>query len=224
MNRPELFVKSVDTLVDAYEKGNLKHLSACNCAVGNLIAYNTGTYNFHNKTGGQGQDWVALVDAIRERVLLNVTKNDVEDHKNFVSPENGPSYFHLDIAYTQMYLTGYTPNEVERIEAAFEKNDVREEYKIGYTKRKSAREEDAIDGLLKAVEVLGEIHDIPEETVHCMKEKIQNKTYVKSFELTTPDDSMFGTCSNPGQEPQQQSGWNEEAILAAVNSVGLTRQ
>lgn len=66
MNRPELFVKSVDILVDAYKKGNLLNGEPCNCAVGNLVAYRKGTYYYN-------ADWYDLVGALR---TLNINSKD----------------------------------------------------------------------------------------------------------------------------------------------------
>lgn len=188
MKNPEQFVKSVDTLVDAYEKGNLKHMSPCNCAVGNLIAYSQGTYRFERKTGGDRSTWVYLLEAIRTRLLVNATKEELARYQYFRKNIEGKSSVDMETCYRQIESTGYTANEIERIEAAFEKNQVRE-CGIAYTSRGSSEYDDPLEGLLKAIEVLGNIHEIPEETLTCMKEKIQTKTYTKSFELNAPSDS-----------------------------------
>lgn len=197
MRNPELFVKSVDILVDAYEKGNLEHLDPCHCAVGNMIAYTAGTYKFGTKTGGRatGSDWVVLMDLIREQLLMEqVTTEKAMEHPLFRPNEFGSSELNVEAAFEQAKMSGYTPNEMERIEAAFEKNEIREN-KIGFKTRNSRRDEDPLDGLLKAVEVLGDIHEIPKETIHCMKEKIENKTYTKSFDLTPPTDGKGTSCT-----------------------------
>lgn len=188
MNRPELFVKSVDTLVDAYEKGNLQHLSPCNCAVGNLIAYNTGTYRFNDKTGGTEAEWAHLVNAIRDAVMIEPSSEKISEHWIFSKADKYNRTKDLSAAYNQIYLSGYSASEVEKIESAFEKVIVGE-CGIGISDRKAERTDEPLDGLLNAIKVLGEIHGIPEETVTCMRDKILNKTYKKSFELVTPADS-----------------------------------
>jgi len=198
MKNPEQFVRSVDILVDAYENGNLRHLSPCNCAVGNLIAYSQGTYNYDAKTGGTVGAWVALMNVIRERVLTGINKDNisqVQDSEYF--RRNGRFNYREDVALQQAELTGYTANEIERIEAAFEKNRITE-CGIANQERNSRREDDPMDGLLKAVQVLGDIHEIPEETIHCMKEKIQSKTYTKSFDFQIPEGSKYGKSYGSG--------------------------
>lgn len=192
MKNPEQFVKSVDILVDAYENGNLRHLSPCNCAVGNLIAYSQGTYDYESKTGGSVASWTALIDAIRRNGLVG-TNNvhqlcETGSTTYFRSKSSGPLY-NINIAKFQAETTGYTINEIEKIEAAFEKIEIINE---SIQERRSNRDEDPMDGLLKAVSVLGEIHEIPEETLHCMKEKIQTNTYTKSFEFQIPEGSIYG--------------------------------
>lgn len=42
MNREEIYYRSVDVLVKAYLNDTLEHGNTCACAVGNLIAANTG--------------------------------------------------------------------------------------------------------------------------------------------------------------------------------------
>lgn len=193
MKNPELFVKSVDTLVDAYEKGKLRHLTACNCAVGNLIAYSAKTYNYDSVTGGDNTAWVHLMNRIRDKVLVNINEiNDIpvdpEDLKDRSLDELKEDRKRLMDGFKQAELTGYTPNEIERIEAAFEKNEIRS-CGIGYPERGSEKHSDPLQGLLNAVKVLGDIHEIPDETVRCMQDKIVTKNYKKSFDLIDPEES-----------------------------------
>jgi len=174
MKNQEQFVKSIDILVDAYEKGNLKHMSPCNCAVGNLIAYNTGEYDHSNKNGS----WVHLVNLIRSKSITNIhpNSNGLGTHFQDVKHILGVNSKN---AFESFAPSGYTANEIEKIEAAFEKCEINKFTKL-----------DPLDGLLRAVDVLGEIHEIPTEVLVCMKDKIQNKNYVKSFEFETPTDNI----------------------------------
>lgn len=195
MKNPELFVKSVDTLVDAYERGNLEHLSPCHCAVGNLIAYNAGTYKFEED--GSKNSWSCLMSAMRENDIKNPTVNDKSLKFHFNLSNHLASIYQsfsedkpvtVEEAFKQIEKTGYTATEIERIEAAFEKHDINSETGLGINGRGSHCD-DPLDGLLKAISVLGDIHEISTDTVECMKTKISNKTYKKSFELEVP------TCS-----------------------------
>jgi hypothetical protein len=168
------------------------------CAVGNLIAYNSGTYRFQNKTGGDSTEWVSLVNLIRSNSLVDPKPSDFLSNDSFRSIDQDGNTVgrerDLDVAYNQIYLSGYSLNEIERIEAAFERVQVGP-CNIGVGIRRVKREDDPKEGLLRAIEVLGKIHEIPEETVTCMKEKIQDKTYKKSFELITPENTNW-TISN----------------------------
>lgn len=185
MKNQEQFVKSIDILVDAYEKGNLQHMSPCNCAVGNLIAYNTGEYDRSNKTGS----WVHLVNLIRQKSITDIhpNSNGLATHFQEVKHIQGVNSKN---AFESFAPSGYNALEIEKIEAAFEKCEINKFTKLGSPNRGANREDNPLEGLLRAVSVLGEIHEIPEEVLVCMKDKIQNKTYVKSFEFETPKDNI----------------------------------
>ena len=181
MKNQELFVKSVDILVDAFDKGKLKHMSACNCAVGNLIAYNTGKYISNNDD--RANAWVHLLNLIREKSIANI-----HPHTNGIKKHFKNEYKSKD-AFDVIKHTGYTANEIERIEAAFEKCTIDPKTKIAkMDSRSSDSYENPRQGLLNAVVVLGDIHEIPDDVISCMHDKILNGTYVKSFEFETPKD------------------------------------
>ena len=185
MNRPELFVKNVDILVDAYHKGKLITGEVCNCAVGNLIAYRKGTYNY------EGQNWMRVVESIRN---LELTRRKKELNPTELLPalkhDSGFSTKTLletvEFGFEDIKETEYTSLEIEKIERAFESSKGNES------------DYDALPGLLRAIRVLGKIHNIPEETVECMREKVKNDTYKFSYKFRT-NNNVTNSCPVVGK-------------------------
>jgi hypothetical protein len=159
MNRQALFVKSVDILVDAYKKGNLTNGESCNCAVGNLIAYRKGTYHFNN-------EWFRVIYKIRKLHWFNKKKID-----SIPSDALCPL---ADIrkGFDDIKQTEYTPQEIEKIERAFEKQSHQEDDEM-----------DSRPGLLRSIKVLGEIHNVPKNVIECMQDKVKTDTYKFSYKF-----------------------------------------
>jgi hypothetical protein len=157
MNRQELFVKSVDILVHALQNGKLENMDSCNCAVGNLIAYRKGKYVFSDK-------WVNVVDEMRiGKDRYNLLCNSIGK----VARQN---------ALKTLATTQYTLEEIEKIEGAFENASVRGNFveRRGY---------DPKEGLLRAIDVLGKIHEVESNVTDCMKDHVKNGTYEFTFEF-----------------------------------------
>lgn len=101
MNRPELYTKTVNVLIDAYEGGNLKHGRCYFCAVGNICA------EASRKLGIYRSAWEAMFatdghTGIQERGSSVHSKADVDRAKRL------------------LFETGYTIEELARVEFAFE--------------------------------------------------------------------------------------------------------
>lgn len=128
------FENTVDILVKAYINGTLEHANCCACVVGNIIRAN-GVDLTPNMGGGEKYletSWLRYLDAEirRER------------------------FFTLDydkgIALKQISVTGYTANNLSKIEKAFESANI-----WGLSE-----DEAMFKGLMSVVDVLAEIHGV----------------------------------------------------------------
>lgn len=138
MKNKELYHKTIDILVKAYLNDTLLHENACGCAIGNLIAYNKGLSMVFNKEAyntpeklrwvGDNPEWCKYLSRLR-------------GYWSDLYPIDN------DRALEQIAYTGYSVDEVDRIEKAFE----------------SADDEDndnrVFDGLMAVVEALDIIHE-----------------------------------------------------------------
>jgi hypothetical protein len=190
MNRPELFVKSVDVLVHAFQNGKLENRSACNCAVGNLVSYRRGTYGAGRST--IDNPWYSLLVSVRE--TKNAKKKDLSTKQatadvlgNKVVP------FELDAGWEEIESTEYTLNEIERIERAFER--------LKGNQYAQVEKPNTRLGLMRAIKVLGDIHEIPEETVQCMQEHVENNTYKFSHRFSNKRNNNPNLESCPVVKP-----------------------
>lgn len=176
MNRPELFVKSVDILVDAFQRGKLKNLSTCNCAVGNLISYRKGNYVDDELR----DNWHDIIFKYRQRYKM--TKYPKSDVKPKLS--NLKEHLDMDEFYgtdgvkeglKELRSTEYDLNEIQQIEAAFEN--------VSSTGVYPSSVDHVENGLIRSIKVLGKIHKIPAKTVNCMIKHVENKTYKFSYKF-----------------------------------------
>jgi hypothetical protein len=176
MNRPELFVKSVDILVHAFQNGELKNMSPCNCAVGNLISYRTGIYD------SDASNWASIIHTVRKvyRDNFSLTLRDI--HRGFRKEIN---------------LTEYSAKELELIERSFEKLDDRGYYVS------QAKTDATMESMHKVIDTLGKIHEIPEETVQCMQEHVKNNTYKFSYKFDKKDFLKIDDILADGRRPQK---------------------
>ncbi len=156
MQRPELYQKTVDILVQAYFNDTLEHGNPCGCAVGNIIAANLGkkitmvTPTHASKLGWDGDKnssglWY---DCIRRPgdLLSNESKIEIKS-------------------------SGYSVPEIIKIESAFE------------GARPSFRNKDddtMFNGLMAVIEALDRIHENTDTELTTTTKKRFNKTLTVS--------------------------------------------
>jgi hypothetical protein len=150
MKRPT-FSETVDVLVKAYLNDTLIQGSPCGCAIGNLIADKLGKKvnivdSRSYEANWDGDDREAFDWFLRLRPGRVIKQKDLVPDFN-----NGDRLIRL---------TGYTLQEVGRIEYAFEDNDDSFRYNSD-----SAR----FQGLMRVVEVLADIHGIDLQTKESAK-------------------------------------------------------
>lgn len=126
------FENTVDILVKAYLKGTLMHGSCRACAVGNIISANGYDFNQHDVFSNMDTSWLRKIQV----------------ECRFMCP-NEKDYYSEKIANDQIQVTGYSLDEINKIELAFE----------------SAEYDDDMDkwmwnGLMLVVDALAEIHNI----------------------------------------------------------------
>jgi hypothetical protein len=139
MNRPELYKKTVDILYQAYFSDTLQHANCHACAVGNLVLANMG-YSFlrcywgdHTWANQQWPEWQKLVWSNRYPLLLMLTTAELAESKR------------------QIEATGYTVEELGKIEDAFEMAEG------------NSRDGKMFNGLVAVLDCLTEIHEIKDE-------------------------------------------------------------
>lgn len=142
MNKPELYQKTVDILVQAYFNDTLMHVNCEACAVGNLVAANKG---IELKRGNHG------VRAVGRPYECNTEWFRAIGFGGFVYPER----MQIPAVADQINATGYSLEEVGLIEAAFES---------------AYRDNEDIDlemfnGLMAVIEVLDQIHENTDQAV-----------------------------------------------------------
>lgn len=125
------FDNTVDILVKAYLNDTLEHGNCSACAVGNLITASGYVFDSASHTGPHGKfQWLAFIYA--EQGKLYYTK-----------------YLNTRTAAEQIDATGYTWQQLARIEYAFEAVEP------GH-----CEDECMFRGLMAVVDVLAEIHNI----------------------------------------------------------------
>lgn len=146
MKNKQLYQKTVDILVDAYFKNTLEHTNCYACAVGNIIAANnnigfmpaTPEEKDHERniwSGAGTLSWDRDYD-FNSNLVSKLNRIKYEDH-----PIDGLMLKHLK-------STGYTVNELHKIERAFEEAD-----------RGKSGDEWMFNGLMAVIDILDEIHE-----------------------------------------------------------------
>jgi hypothetical protein len=149
MNRPELYKKTVDILYQAYFNNTLEHGNCKACAVGNLVACNSG-YRIARMLNGKLL-WLdrtgRKVDSTWGDVFRTPPKRLFRSQKQIIDLEN-----FFGSSESQILSTGYNVDELARIEFSFE------------TASKGKSDEDYMyNGLAAVLEVLKQIHNITDE-------------------------------------------------------------
>lgn len=149
MNRPELYERSLNILVQAYFNGTLKHAHCGACACGNLIAGNLGAKIYKN-----GEQSLYLLGG----ELIRVKWNEWGSHTYPNEPDAKP--YHLSATE----ITGYSPDELAKIEDAFE----------GFYLE--GEDKDYFPYLLSVVDALDEIHENNDQSITQQSKKRFDKS------------------------------------------------
>ncbi|KAA5545017.1 hypothetical protein [Adhaeribacter rhizoryzae] len=143
MKNKELFDRTVKILVNAYLNNTLVHNNCGACAVGNIIAANMQIkYDSYLKWIGRQLAW--------STVFVTMP---------FKSEQVQRPWAYNGSAKEQIDATGYSWQELALIEAAFES-----------APKNTTPDERMFNGLMAVVDVLGQIHDLNEETKQATKE------------------------------------------------------
>ncbi len=145
MKNHELYSKTVDILVQAYFNDTLEHGNYCGCAVGNIIAANFGIELV--KSSGKKSE-------VHPKMIPDFSYTANRGHLE--NPfHNGIWYYFKDknktpngVVEQQVVMTGYSWEELLRIERAFENA-------WGYT----TDDERMFCGLMAVIECLDLIHE-----------------------------------------------------------------
>jgi hypothetical protein len=148
MINPELYKKTVDILYDAYFNNTLVHGDFCACAVGNLIAANTGEKILLRNTA-------VHMDGRKRRIMKLDSERSPEWIKVFYTVGINDTLFnscnYKGFAKLEIDSTGYSLQELMKIEYAFE------------VANKGESEEDYLfNGLIAVLDVLSKIHEVEE--------------------------------------------------------------
>lgn len=153
MERKELFDKTINTLVKAYQRGDLDAFNCAGCAVGNIVA---GSLNY----GISGNNFVDAGKLVRASWRLTLYAKYDKDY-NIWAKTN------YKLGLYQINSTGYSKEELILIEKAF----IAASERAGYNRITMYREdgtiigrdeelEDAVQyaGLMAVVDTLISIH------------------------------------------------------------------
>jgi hypothetical protein len=159
MNRPELYEKSVNILLDAYNAGELSHGNCERCAVGNLLADTLAQASLPRSHWG----WF----------FQTVYLPDQQEFRQRIMPLD-----HSEILEEIIESYGYTMKELSEIEYAFETCDIEWNKRhtlgtvvFGQVLRKyvdateKEKKEHQFTGLVAVLDKLREIHEI-DQPIH----------------------------------------------------------
>ncbi len=166
MKNEALYRKTVDILVDAYFKDTLEHGNCYACAVGNMIAGNCGFEFLNSDTVG----WQAFPNIYtgRGKMFWN-NSNKIKDNPVMYLTENREEKL-TRAAEILIKKTGYSFDELFRIENAFEKQDKMDSF--------DCKDEYMFNGLMAVINVLDEIHENKDEQVTQTQKSRFNKKLV----------------------------------------------
>ena len=191
MNRKKLYEKTVNILLDAYNSGKLMHGDCTACAVGNICGNNrlwsylfvtTSTKQYKEKPG-----FIRLRDPKGE--VIEIKNEELPKYVNsgfsfgnvfYVTDNDYYTVVPASLSYIEkkqkglelIESTGYTLDELARIEFAFE-NSIRntQEGYEHYTDEDPKKGQ--FIGLTAVLNVLAEIHATPEKSTKANQEKLE---------------------------------------------------
>lgn len=190
MNRPELYQKTVDLLLDAYNSGKLEHGDCKACAVGNICGGNDNWARlFMTSSGTQHVSKLDKIKVYKSGIgTIEIPNEQAEEYseKGFVYGDSGYDGDDVDgfsvsprnfvakkmEAVKLIESTGYTMEELMKIEFAFEISiDNTEEGRNHYIYEDNKKGQ--FIGLTAVLNVLAEIHAAPETEKTSNQEKLE---------------------------------------------------
>lgn len=174
MNRPDLYQKTIDTLVDAYYKDELKHSDCHACAVGNILKEPA------KEMGVSHAMWtmkfITTNSPARPTLNQRIAPPGYVILPSFLGYQCVPTnkshaYAGISHPYPRIYdknmlsrnewealqliaLSGYSVSELAKIEFAFEN-----------VSKGNDEDEHMFNGLMAVVKTLDEIHDNTDEVI-----------------------------------------------------------
>lgn len=145
MKREELFTRTVEVLVNAYNNNMLIHGDCRACAVGNMVYGATG-----ERTGG----WYNILMPAKNS-FLPITKEKCEDIYNNVV-QHSTMYENWKDYLSEINSTGYTLYELLAIEAAFESQTLLDERRL----KDDPTVKNGMYGLRAVYDTLLKIHEV----------------------------------------------------------------
>lgn len=159
MRNEQLYIKTVDILVQAYFNDTLQHSNCYACAVGNIVAGNMGVGFF---MGNNGQ----LIWNGKSPIYYDTDQN--KDYRSTLTTcvsyprNNNLSNYQQE----QLSATGYSFNDLTKIEEAFEGADEGDDWMF--------------NGLMAVIDVLDEIHENKDESItESSKKKFNRNIFCK---------------------------------------------
>ncbi len=144
------FEHSVDVLVKAYLNGTLKHGNCHACAVGNLVSEACGYTYKQNPMHGFGMErYQDIIWSHKNRYYLTDNTQEQKSWHSVVKDGSDIEHPLCDEAANQIEKTGYSVDQLYRIEIAFETAN-----------RIDGPDEWMFNGLMAVVDCLADIHGI----------------------------------------------------------------
>lgn len=155
MIKPELYKKTVDILVQAYFDDTLVSGNQCGCAVGNIVAANMGI-----KLIKHDIDEILPEGIASYSVLLN-TETEINNGLwyNAISCGRVNEEDLTDVIRIQVASTGYSFQEIAKIEISFECCDTENS------------EDEMFERLMAVIDCLDQIHENTDEQVTKMSKE-----------------------------------------------------
>jgi len=147
MKNKELYQKTVDIILDAYNSGNFQKQDCTKCAVGNIIAANFSNYN-HDYLKSISPDYRSNGYQTWVQLFVTNKKQRIYQKAQDIYKSNPVIKSHID-------CTGYNWQDLAKIEKAFESGKT------------------MLDSLTKVLNVLAEIHLVEEITINKNQEKLE---------------------------------------------------
>lgn len=155
MKNKELFKRTLDILVKAYQNDTLEHGSCTACAVGNIVAANMeikiSTLGHTLMWDNWMPYWQKLLSTVRKQKGIDSSIIILRENEEFIQGQLNLNSSQLKEPMQQILSTGYTFKELAEIEWAFETAD-----------EGNNKDDYMFNGLLAVYDVLCKIHEVEE--------------------------------------------------------------